>query len=349
MLITSDLHLTDNPRDEYRWGIFKFLRSRIFGSTYVAILGDLTDKKDGHSSLLVNRIVSELVELRRVGARIYILKGNHDYVEDSIPFFNFLNDLTGIHFITEPLAKQILGDKKSVFLPNTKDKPEELWKKDADLYRYMRTADYVFMHQSVMGCKLENGTVMQSGIRPSFFKSFKGRVFSGDIHTPQTIGKVTYVGSPYHVHFGDKFDPRVIEIGVDGRIRNLRFQTIRKFTLVVSNLESLKAKVIAHKVAKSDQVKLIVELDEDEAVEWREVCKGMESFLRKKEVDVEEITVREYQEPESFEESRNPTVYHQIDCHPLHMKDDKRILVTYGKATGVGKAKMRAAFEIAGL
>ena len=36
------------------------------------------------------------------------------------------------------------------------------------------------------------------------------KVYSGDIHTPQKAGPVTYVGAPYLVDFGDDYAPRVI-------------------------------------------------------------------------------------------------------------------------------------------
>ena len=58
-LLVSDLHLTDNPRDEYRWGIFGQIDSVIqtYQPSCLVILGDLTDKKDNHSSELVNRLL----------------------------------------------------------------------------------------------------------------------------------------------------------------------------------------------------------------------------------------------------------------------------------------------------
>ena len=58
ILVIGDLHLTDQPKDAYRFGIFKWIKKQIekHQPEYTVILGDLTDKKDKHSAGLVNRI-----------------------------------------------------------------------------------------------------------------------------------------------------------------------------------------------------------------------------------------------------------------------------------------------------
>ncbi|RPI87194.1 MAG: hypothetical protein EHM40_23155, partial [Chloroflexi bacterium] len=79
-LVTSDLHLTDRPRDAHRFGLFKWLakKQRKHGVKATFILGDITDKKDNHSSALVNRVVNELTQLE---PPVYVLKGNHDFID----------------------------------------------------------------------------------------------------------------------------------------------------------------------------------------------------------------------------------------------------------------------------
>lgn len=46
-IMISDLHLTDSPRDEYRWGLFPWLREQIkvYKIEHLLILGDITDRK----------------------------------------------------------------------------------------------------------------------------------------------------------------------------------------------------------------------------------------------------------------------------------------------------------------
>src|SRR6266436_4337016 len=100
-IITADLHLSDKPQDSYRWGIFDWLRkqqdeNKISGCL---ILGDLTEEKDCHSATLVNKMVNGL---RKLEPPVYILKGNHDYIDYNNPYFGFLSCIDGIRFITTP-------------------------------------------------------------------------------------------------------------------------------------------------------------------------------------------------------------------------------------------------------
>ncbi|HWY34909.1 MAG TPA: hypothetical protein VNX68_09695, partial [Nitrosopumilaceae archaeon] len=67
ILITSDLHLTDKDRDEYRWGLFPWLKQQIisYKPTTLLFLGDTTDAKDRHSAKLTNRIVDCFTDLAK--------------------------------------------------------------------------------------------------------------------------------------------------------------------------------------------------------------------------------------------------------------------------------------------
>src|SRR5215831_509799 len=101
LLITSDLHLSDRARDRYRFGLFKWLvkKQRKYNVDATFILGDVTDRKDNHSAALVNEIIDNLILLK---PPVYILKGNHDFIDPDTPYFRFLSRLDGIKFISEP-------------------------------------------------------------------------------------------------------------------------------------------------------------------------------------------------------------------------------------------------------
>ncbi len=80
MILTADLHLTDQPEDEYRcaslmryWnapGIFKM-------ETYLS-WGDLADRKDRHAARLLNRMREQFKRLSSHGMVTHIIMGNHD-------------------------------------------------------------------------------------------------------------------------------------------------------------------------------------------------------------------------------------------------------------------------------
>ena len=90
-LVTGDWHFSDNPRDDYRHAYMKKLMRLIKRKKVnnLIVLGDLTEEKDRHSAWLVNQVVLHFAELSQL-CKIYILRGNHDYVDPDTPFFSFL-------------------------------------------------------------------------------------------------------------------------------------------------------------------------------------------------------------------------------------------------------------------
>src|SRR5882724_7118261 len=97
-LLTSDLHLSDKPRDAYRFGLFPWLakQQKAHNVDAIFILGDLTENKDRHSAKLVNQTIESLLTLR---PPVYILRGNHDGIDPGSPFFKFVNSIEGIKLI----------------------------------------------------------------------------------------------------------------------------------------------------------------------------------------------------------------------------------------------------------
>lgn len=243
-LFTSDLHLTNQPRDEYRWQLFPWLKvkARKHKVDFVGILGDLTDRKDCHPATLVNRVVEELKSLSEV-CPVEIVMGNHDYdVDGDCPFFRFLNDIPGLRFYYQPVRRG-----RVLFFPHTRNFIED-WDK-----KLLRGVDLVLIHQTLSGAVAENGFRLD-GIDPGEFVALSQvfgkrgpEVFSGDVHVPQRVGPVVYVGAPYHVHFGDRFKSRVVlwQSGHkrSNKIRNLRFHAPRRLKLDVSNLDQLNSLV----------------------------------------------------------------------------------------------------------
>lgn len=207
VLLTTDWHLNSNPRDAYRHDWQRELCSVVADNHVdtVAFLGDLTDDKDNHSAALVNKIIDHLSNLRDKCAHIYFLRGNHDYVNPDCPFFQFIEAMPGFSWINTPQHLRVpgLGGRTALFLPHTHD-----YERDWHDVPFDRDADVIFAHNTFAGTISESGKQL-TGIPTSVFP--KGvPVYSGDIHIPQEVGPVTYVGSPYTVDFGDDYQPRVL-------------------------------------------------------------------------------------------------------------------------------------------
>ena len=260
-ILTSDLHLTANPEDAHRWGLFPWLARECESerAETLVVLGDLTDAKDRHPAELVNRVVRSVQMLRERVGRVIILKGNHDLLKDGHTFFQFLDALDGVEVISRPTEDVIVGGAACVFLPHTRT-PAADWR-DSDFSHF----DYLFMHQTVTGARAGNGQGLTGESLPALNA---GKVYSGDVHVPQTVGPVEYVGSPYHVHFGDAFEPRCIAIDRDRRAFDLRFPTVRRLMLDVSGEEGVQQVV---RLSDGDQVKLRVHLSESDRHRWREL------------------------------------------------------------------------------
>lgn len=237
MLLIADLHLTDNEADKYRWKIFPWVAEHYENSKdkNLIIMGDLTDAKDHHSAKLVNGIVSALLNLRDAGMEIFILKGNHDYIDPDLPYFGFLNGYEYVNYILRPKNFLIQGHC-CLFLPHTRN-PRDDWK----MQWKRNKAEFIFMHQSVIGSVTSNGYEMTEGLPPSYFKRFPGQVFSGDIHVPQVIGPVIYVGCPYSVRYNDDFRGRAISIDDDGRTYVWYPEIPGRCTLDITTVDDIEA------------------------------------------------------------------------------------------------------------
>jgi DNA repair exonuclease SbcCD nuclease subunit len=203
ILITSDLSLTDVQRDEYRWTFLEktlpiLIKAEKADVLYV--LGDLTEEKDNHGAWLVNRVSDAFYKLAQLVKDLVILRGNHDYAGSGFPFFSFLDMVSNVVFISDPTQ---IGD--FLFLPHTTNYLRD-WKPWQDKFRNF---PLIFAHNTFEGA-VANG-IQLPGIPLNYFPA-NSLIIAGDVHTPQTYKRITYVGAPYTVDFGDDYKPRVLVI-----------------------------------------------------------------------------------------------------------------------------------------
>jgi Calcineurin-like phosphoesterase len=251
LLITSDTHFSDNPRDEFRFALFAWLakHQELYKVDGTLILGDLCQEKDRHSSLLVNKIVKGLELLK---PPIYILTGNHDGINLENPFFKFVNAIPGIKFFTEPT---LLENLKIVMIPYQTSQAAF-----TAACRMIPQGWGVCIHNTITGAIAETGSPM-TGFSASLIAQKAAWCLAGDVHKPQSVGPVTYVGSPYAIRFGDVFTPRVLLLD-SGKETNLYFPAPKKLSLNIRDVSEIP------KLTKGDQVKVTLELTRSEAVEW---------------------------------------------------------------------------------
>lgn len=295
ILITSDLHLTDRPQDAYRFDIFPWLlhQAGVTDADTIAILGDLTDRKDNHSGWLINRVIAAVTSLASRGHTVVILMGNHDYADPQYPTFQFLGDLKTGHITYVQQPDVLHGPGTNIVAIPHGPNPVETF---TELATDTEGADLVLLHHTFDRAVASNGVALPGLSQDSLKLGAGTKCVSGDIHVPQKLGRVIYCGSPYHVHFGDSFTPRVL-LYDNGKITSTRYQTLSRHRLDVTSA----AQIAKQNVKAGDQVKVSLHLRRAEFVDWAmhrqhviDVCKQLRLELFEiRLVELETGSVRE--------------------------------------------------------
>ena len=291
-LMASDLHLTDNPRDSYRMGIFDWLGEQAaqYKATDIIILGDITDRKDHHSGRLLNEIFESVRRLCHTADwNVLILQGNHDYSDPLNAPFKILRSV-GANWYDKP-TRAHLGDIPVLFFPFFRD-PKEF----ATEFKKFSGQDHkaIFFHQTFSGSLASSGLRLE-GIPTSMLIDSSVPIFAGDIHVPQMVGAVEYVGSPYQITFGDNFVGRCLLFDPKTGVRkDLHYPTLRKWTIDLGPgvIGDASIKTLSGPEA-GDQVKIRLKLSREEAEGWREAIRWTETECAKKQLNLFGIEVRE--------------------------------------------------------
>lgn len=273
-LLLADLHFTDKAKDEYRWALFPWLKEQVkaHSITTIYLLGDVTDVKDRHNSKFTNRMVNELVDLSLEVDNLVITMGNHDYIDPTTPFFGFLDGMANITYVSEAMVHHDPELGKLLLLPHSRT-PE------AD-FGHFNFADFeaVMVHQSVIGAVASEFYEISHGLSHHFFDDSK-KTWAGDIHCPQVHGKLEYIASPYHVHFGDLFEPRVIMLDGDAThaAGELHFPSPQRVTLRINQVEELES----YALKEGDQVKVHLTLVQSDVHLWATYKKRIKEHCTK--------------------------------------------------------------------
>ena len=272
-IVTSDWQLTDNPRDRYRTDFVVDALPELVNKYKVdqlIIAGDLTEEKDAHPAPLVNEIVYCFNNLSQV-CEIIILQGNHDFLHNAHPFFEFLSCFDNIKWISKPT---ILDN--CLFLPHTRD-----YKKDWANVDLKADYDFVFAHNIFTGVNAANGHAL-SGIPPTIFPK-DAMVISGDVHEPQIVNEnIVYVGSPLLCDFGDDYQPRVLLLD-DLKVKSIKVygQQKRLISVIWKNNAPNGGEDTYFDIGKAsegDIVKINVHIEMKHVSEWATIRQQIEDW-----------------------------------------------------------------------
>ncbi len=265
-LVFSDPHWNDNIRDSYRHDFVRVFHAiaKERAPDLVLCLGDLCEVKDKHSAWLVNKVVGHIHGLSRL-CPMGILMGNHDYLMPGNPFYGFLGRLENVTWVGVAADSQTLmsgslpRDFRALFLPHTRD-----WKRDWAKIN-LSGHDWIFAHQTFNGADTGFGRKLEGiplGALPP-----DASVVSGDVHPPQQLGQVTYVGAPYLINFGDDYSPRVLLL--DGKHKiSIPCPGPQKRLVEISRLSELNK---FNGLAEGDILKVRVQLLPKDKDKWNEI------------------------------------------------------------------------------
>lgn len=219
-LVVGDLHCRLQYLED-----FKLMASRIVQVAkskrpdFIVLLGDLLHEHARIHTATFNAVAAFVAELKKeTGVAIYILIGNHDYVNASQFLttehpFNVLKSIGGVYVIDTPQA--IPGG--IVMSPYTP--PGRFVEALDSCVPDWKDAKVVFGHQEIRGCS--TGAIQSA--HGDVWSPEWPMLISGHIHGRQKLGSnVHYIGAPSQFTFADDpdktismFDDNWVETRVD--------------------------------------------------------------------------------------------------------------------------------------
>jgi predicted phosphodiesterase len=323
-LIVGDLHLNDNPRDKYRHDFQSYLRDIVYESKpdRLIFVGDFTDAKDRHSAWLVNKIVNYFALLAELVDEIIALQGNHDYLDEEWPFFEFLSHIEGIRWIRRP---RLIDDW--LFLPHTRDYEAD-WK-GVDLKR----PRLIITHNTFAGA--DNGFGKRLRGIPLEVIPKGAQVISGDVHVPQELGPVSYIGAPYTINFGDDFHPQLFLIEGE-KLTPIPCDGPQKILVEVEAGKKLDPHSTLNSVRAGDILKVRVHIDADKVDQWPKLRSDIRSWA-----DKYDITISIIQPIVKYRGSK------QVKGGAIKKRSDKELILAYGKNRSVDPGTLKTGTLIA--
>ena len=323
-LVTADLHLSDNPRDEYRFKAMRTIRQimKKRDVDLLIVLGDICESKNHHSAELVNAVVDEFAKFAKL-APVIVTKANHDYEKEDAPFWAFLRRIPNITYVGAPTDEKTLPNPphpslgRVLFLPHTPN-----FKRDWEKLK-LEDYDVIFAHQTFKGAVNESGHEMD-GVPLDIFSPWT-RIIAGDIHAPQTIGQLTYVGAPSIIDFGNDYEPRVLLM--DGKkTESIPVPGPQKRLIDTKDFESAKAAI--KKLAAGDLVKVRLPFNPGGEHSWQEIKDEIRAWCEQHGLQLEKV------EP-ILDKSKTRKVRERSP------KSDKELLTAYAKSRRIDEQRLK--------
>lgn len=227
------------------------------------IAGDLNDTKMLIRGDCANAIIAALKYAKELGVAVYILIGNHDLLNEKgeAHSLNFLRPYATI--IDTPTQLPLPVSKGEVWaIPYQNDSEKFL----TLLARNVPPGSTVIAHQGVRGAYMGEYVVDKTSVDASELEAWT--IISGHYHRHQTVGTLTYIGSPYTITFAEAGDgPKGFQIlHSDSKLKQVPLN-LRRHMIVEASIADVKHPLwaIAHQPGDMVWLKVsgpAVELDQ---------------------------------------------------------------------------------------
>lgn len=281
--LVSDTHFSANPDDEYRMGLFSKLVEYHHNDesrpSTIIFMGDFVDKKDYHPVKFVNNLVDKLVYLQKKSkCKIYLLRGNHDGIDPQSPALLFVNNIPNFTYICD-ISHEVIDGAKVIFVPHQSQPPAIKANPDT----------IALLHQTFTGAVSENGQHM-NGMDTKIFDGFKA-AYSGDIHVPQKVGNIVYVGAPYSIKYGDKYSPRILKVFEDGTYEPIDTSTwFPRKVILHMDIEKDIAESLDFAVESRDHARVVCKVKTIDNTEWESWERNLREECSNRKVVVESVS-----------------------------------------------------------
>jgi hypothetical protein len=184
--------------------------------------------------------------------------------------------------------------------------------------------DCIIMHQTVTGAVGEGGVLLTNENMPDLPQT--AWIYSGDIHTPQEVGPLQYIGAPHPIKFGDDYPCRFLRL-LDTTFEIdevIPLDPMRKHMVDIGNVQSLSG----IKVRAGDQAKVRFRVGIDYMDQWpvdRDIIKAWFKAQDVKLVSLEAIVESRRGSLDAPERDHLPT-------------DPREVFDAYCRANKVGDA-----------
>lgn len=158
--------------------------------------GDITNDKAVLRGEVANRLIKTMNYATRKNVFVILLVGNHSLINEKGKE-HVLNFLSGRALIVDCPQNLLLHDFYLIPYQNTSEA-------FTDALQSIPKGSIVVCHQGVKGAFMGDYVQDKTNVDPNLLKDW--RIFSGHYHRHQTIGTLTYIGSPFTHTFGEAND-----------------------------------------------------------------------------------------------------------------------------------------------